>query len=67
MQLSDVVEVIEAHTMKTANDLLGKGWKLVAVTTASAVNGQTHPCYVLARDITMPPLEGKAKPAALKL
>jgi hypothetical protein len=60
MQLSDVVEVIEAHAAKTANELLGKGWKLVTVSTASGSNGQTHPCYVLARDSSMPPLEGKA-------
>jgi hypothetical protein len=42
------VEVIEANTVKTANDLLAKGWKLVAVTTASGANGHAHPCYVLA-------------------
>lgn len=59
MQLSDVVEVIEAHAAKTANELLAKGWKLVAVSTSTGANGRANPCYVLARDSSMPSLEGK--------
>lgn len=65
MHLSDVVEVIEATSVSTANDLLGKGWKLVAVSTFSGANGRVHPCYVLARDSSMPPLEGKRPVSAL--
>lgn len=59
MQFEDVVEVIEAKTAKEANDLLGKGWTLIAVVTWGSKEGSHSPCYVMGRDKDTPALPGK--------
>lgn len=61
MQLHEAVEVVQALSVTTANELLGRGWKLVAVSTSSDANGKQNPCYVLARAEGSPPLDGKPK------
>jgi hypothetical protein len=59
MELKDVGEVIAATTMASANDLLNKGWVLLAV-----VAGSGGPDYVLGRARGSDPLPGKKDPLA---
>ena len=62
MSFKDVAEVIEARTVKSANDLLSKGWTLLSVSTSGDKDGSHGPCYVLGRDKGTPALEGKVRP-----
>lgn len=56
MQIFDVVEIVEAKSLKTANGLLELGWKLVAVATNHNAKGYPEPLYVLGRTADMPKL-----------
>ena len=61
MKFEDVAEVIQARTTTAANQLLAKGWSLLAV-----VAGETGPDYVLGRakgSDPLPGLERKKLPA----
>ncbi|OZY39715.1 hypothetical protein CJF43_21900 [Pseudomonas fragi] len=52
MQLSDAVEIIEAFGVKRVNELLGEGWKVLAVSTSTygdAKEGKVLPCYTLGK------------------
>ncbi|MFJ4443315.1 hypothetical protein ACIPZ8_14630 [Pseudomonas sp. NPDC089422] len=53
MKFEDVTEVIQARTTTAANQLLGKGWTLLAV-----VAGESGPDYVLGRAKGSEPLPG---------
>lgn len=57
MEFKDVAEVITAGTMSSANDLLVKGWTLLAV-----VSGNGGPDYVLGRAKGGDPLPGRKDP-----
>lgn len=59
MSFKDLAEVIEARTVKSANDLLAKGWTLLSVSTSGNKDGAHGPCYVFGRDKDTAPLEGK--------
>lgn len=54
MEFKDVGEVINAGSVTSANDLLGKGWTLLAV-----VAGERSPNFVLGRAKGSDPLLGK--------
>jgi len=56
MEFKDVAEVIQARTAIAANELLGKGWALLAVVT-----GDNGPDYVLGRAKGTPALPGLDK------
>lgn len=64
MEFKDVAEVIQARTVISANELLGKGWTLLAVVT-----GDNGPDFVLGRAKNSPELPGleKRKIPAMKL
>jgi len=59
MELNDVAEVINASNTATANELLNKGWTLLAV-----VSGDGGPDFVLGRAKGSDPLPGKKKSSA---
>ena len=59
MQLNDVEEVITASNATVANDLLNKGWTLLAV-----VGEDGGPDFVLGRAKGSVPLPGKKKRGA---
>lgn len=61
MSFKDLAEVIEAHTVKSANDLLDKGWTLLSISTSGDKDGAHGPCYVFGRDKGTPPLKGKKR------
>lgn len=54
MEFKDVAEVITASNTKAANDLLNKGWTLLAV-----VSGDKSPDFVFGRAKGADPLPGK--------
>jgi len=54
MEFKDVAEVITASSTKAANDLLNKGWTLLAV-----VAGDKAPDFVFGRAKGADPLPGK--------
>ena len=58
MEFKDVEEVITTGSTDGANDLLGKGWTLLAV-----VAGEKTPDYVLGRARGTGPLPGKKSSA----
>lgn len=59
MDLKDVGEVITAGTQASANDLLSKGWTLIAV-----VSGNGGADFVFGRAKGSDPLPGKKDPLA---
>ena len=58
MEFKDVEEVITTASTAGANDLLGKGWTLLAV-----VAGEKSPDFVLGRARGTGPLPGKKSSA----
>lgn len=60
MEFKDVAEVITAGTTSTANDLLDKGWTLLAV-----VAGEKGPDFVMGRAKGYDPLPGKKSSAEI--
>lgn len=60
MEFKDVAEVITAGSVTTANDLLEKGWTLLAV-----VGGEKTPDFVLGRARGYEPLPGKKSSAEI--
>lgn len=52
MQLSEAVEISQVFGVSRVNELLGEGWKLLAVTSSTygdAKEGKLLPCYVLGK------------------
>ncbi len=49
MQLSDAVEVVQVAGMRSANEKLAEGWKLLAVVPGANAEGKAHVAYVLGK------------------
>lgn len=52
MQISEAGEIVQAFGVDRVNELLGQGWKILAVTTSTygdSKEGKVLPCYTLGK------------------